>query len=341
MDVGIAFDLRSDFARCTRGPEDRLEEYDLGGTIDALCAALAAGGHRPRRLGGGRAFLEAVLAHPPELVFNVAEGRGSRSREAQVPAVCEMLALPCTHSDPLTLAVTLDKVVAKRLVAAHGIPTAPWAVVRSLEELAQVPLPFPLFVKPCWEGSSMGIRASSRVDDRQALESEVARVLADYQEPALVEAFLPGAELTAGIFGHGEQAELLGVMEIEPRSGAREGFVYSLEVKRDFLAQVRYHAPPQSLSAGALREAERVALGAYRALGCRDVARIDLRLDAAGRPCFVEANPLPGLAPESADLVILARARGLSYEGLIQRIVAEALARPPAVRPPVRAEAGA
>jgi len=267
-----------------------------------------------------------VLARPPELVFNLAEGAGTRSREAHVPAVCEMLGIPFTGSDPLTLAATLDKAVAKRLVASAGLATARFAVVESIEDLGTLDVPFPLLAKPLREGSSIGIRRSSRADDARALRAEVARLLGDYDEPVLVEEFLPGAEFTVGILGEGPDARALGVMEIQPRGVLQEQFVYSLEVKRNFRAEVVYHVPPRR-PAALVRAVEDLALASARALACRDLCRVDLRLGADGAPRFLEANPLPGLAPGTGDVVILAELAGIAYVDLIDRIVQTALAR--------------
>jgi D-alanine-D-alanine ligase len=329
MDIGIAFDLRSDFAVETGAPIDRLEEYDSPETVEAIAKALSANGHKPRMLGGGERFLVgmATTQRRPELVFNIAEGWGTRSREAHVPAVCEMLRVPFTHSDPLTLALTLDKPLTKRVVASHGVPTAPFAVIERLADLDGLTLPFPLFVKPSAEGSSMGVRKSSRVKDRSALEAEVARCLADYKQPVLVETFLPGIEFTVGVIGNGAQAQVLGVMEIEPRTVKTEDFVYGLETKRDYVTEVAYHVPPKNISATKRQEVEQVALAAFRALDCRDIARFDIRLDAQGAASFIEVNPLPGLSPTSGDIVIMARVAGWTYEQLIGRIVSEALGR--------------
>jgi D-alanine-D-alanine ligase len=332
LDIGIAADLRpagdlrSKGGRGGAGPEDRFEECDSQSTVDAISAALAARGHRPRFLGGGRRLLEELLARPPALVFNIAEGFGSRSREAHVPAVCEMLGIPVTGSDPLTLAATLDKAVGKRLVAAAGLATPRSAVVEDARELDALDLDFPVIAKPLREGSSIGIRKGSRADDAAALAREVARLLADYAEPVLVEEFLPGAEFTVAVLGEGKDARALGVMEIVPRSGRMEDFVYSLEVKRNFRAEVDYHVPPRQ-PARLVRALEELALGCARALECRDLSRVDLRLDAAGRPHFLEANPLPGLAPGTGDVVILAERAGIPYVDLIDRVVQSALAR--------------
>ena len=317
MEIGIAYDLVTDFATGDGEPADRLAEYDSEETVAALEAALGAAGHRARRLGGGRRFLETMLAQPPDLVFNLAEGRGGRSREAQVPAVCELLGVPYTHSDPFTMAVTLDKAAAKRLVRAAGVPTPDFEV---LEQPRPVELEFPVVAKPVHEGSSMGIGAWSLVRDAAALPEVAAGLRARYQEPVLVEEFCPGAELTVGIFGTGDCARTLAVMEVAPRRRPLDEFLYSGEVKHDWEVEVSYHVPPRVTPELAARAAE-VALASYRALGCRDVARIDLRVDRRGEPSFLEANPLPGLHPVISDLAMLARPVGVGYQELVLRIL--------------------
>lgn len=340
MDIGIAFDLKTDFTSRPEGsqagprgrsvpsaaPDDFLEEYDSPATIEAIAGALERLGHRARPLGGGRRFLERVLAEPPELVFNIAEGFGTRSREAHVPAVLEMLGIPYTHSDPLTLAVTLDKGVAKRLAASAGVRTPRFAVVSDPGQLSHLDLMLPVIAKPLWEGSSKGIRKSSRVADGAALEETVRRLLADYGEPVLVEEFLPGAEFTVGIVGTGRDARVIGALEIVPRLARPEEFVYSVEVKRNWEVEVEYHVPPRR-PAEVVEEVERTALEAYQALDCRDLGRVDVRLDAAGRASFLEVNPLPGIHPVTGDLCILARGSGLAYDDLIAAVIASARRR--------------
>ena len=331
LDIGIAFELRSAFALPADAPVDALEEYDTMSTIDGLADALRSLGHRPRPLGGGRALIDTLLANPPDLVFNIAEGWGTRSREAQVPALCEMLGVPCSHSDPLTMGLTLDKPLAKRVVQAAGVRTAPFAVVDSLDQVAAIDLEWPLFVKPAAEGSSMGVRVTSRVADRDALTVEVQRCLSAYRQPALVERYLPGIEVTVGIGGSGDRARVLGSMEIAPASGAAADFVYSLESKHEYQKLVRYYAPPQHPTPAQMADAEATALAAYRALGCRDVARVDLRFDAHSRANFIEVNPLPGLNPVTGDLVVMTKLLGRSYDDLIRVIVEEAVSRYPAL----------
>ncbi|MBI4615216.1 MAG: D-alanine--D-alanine ligase [Planctomycetes bacterium] len=317
--------MKSDFSAHPDGPEDRFEEYDSEGTVGAIFHALESNGYRARRLGGGRRFVEEALRKPPDLVFNIAEGFGTRSREAHVPSVCEMLRIPYTHSDPLTCAVTLEKAEAKRVVASHGIPTPRFAVVERPEQAEDLPLSFPVISKPLWEGSSMGIRRTSRATDPASLAETVGRLVGDYGQPVLVEEFCSGPEFTVGILGDG-RPEAIAVMEIVPRVDRPEEFVYSLEVKRNYKVEVEYRVPP-GRPRELLRAVEDVALGAYRALGCRDVGRVDIRVGADGEPKFLEVNPLPGLNPVTSDIVILAGKAGMPYNDLIGKIVENARRR--------------
>ncbi|MBL8862429.1 MAG: D-alanine--D-alanine ligase [Planctomycetes bacterium] len=328
MRIGLAYDLRSDFTAPASGPEDALEEYDSPATIDAIEQALAGRGHEVTRLGGGRRFLVSVLEAPPELVFTIAEGRGSRSREAHVPAACELLGIPHTHSDPLTMAAALDKAVAKKLVAAAGVPTPRFALAHSARDVARVDLTYPLFAKPAAEGSSMGIRKTSRIADATELSARVGRLLEDYREPVLIEEYCNGPEFTVAVLGTGRAARVVAAMEIVPRGVPVADFVYSLEQKRSpsWREELEYVAPP-CRDAAFVRAVETVALDAHRALGCRDIARIDVRVGRDGVPQFIEANPLPGIAPGWSDLALLWERLGRGYEDLVNSIVDEARAR--------------
>ncbi len=328
MRIGIAYNLRDEVPVIPGSPIDHAEEFDSPATIDALAQVLKSAGHGVERLGFGRGFLERMLAAPPDLVFNIAEGLHGRSREAQVPAVCEMLGVPCTGSDPLTLALTLDKDLAKRVVASRGLATPRHLLV---ERLADMPagdkpggLAFPLIVKPAWEGSSKGVRLASRVTTPAALREQVAFVLNGYGGPALIEEFCEGEEFTVGVIGNAEPT-VIGVMQIRHRTLPPQEFLYSLEVKRDWENQVEYLVPPP-VEAPLRAALEELALGCYRALGCRDVSRVDLRLKG-GIPHFIEVNPLPGLSPTYGDLPILAGRMGWSHSELVLAIVRHALER--------------
>jgi D-alanine-D-alanine ligase len=328
LDIAIAFDLKESIAELvpTDAPDDALEEYDSLETVKAIAAALEAVGHRTRLVGGGRDFVRSMLDARSDLVFNIAEGWGTRSREAHVPSFLEMIGVPFTHSDPLTLALSLDKGLAKRVVASHGVATPRFAVVSTVKDLAKFELRFPVVAKPVAEGSSMGIRDGAIFDSLADLTAALPELRRAYRQPVLLEEFCSGPEFTVGITGTGPDAEVVGVMEIVPRGQSLEKFLYSLDVKRNWRERVEYHAPPKR-DAKLVREIGKLALGAYRALECRDVGRVDVRLGADGKPYFLEVNPLPGLNPISGDLVILAAGHGVSYPQLIQKIVESARKR--------------
>jgi D-alanine-D-alanine ligase len=326
MIVGIAYDLKEDFRVTEEYPDDWLEEYDSENTIRAIQQVLEGLGHQVVRLGGGVKFVERIRQEPVDLVFNLAEGGKGRSREAHIPALLEMLEMPYTHSDPLTLALTLDKEMTKRIIASDGIPTPDFRMIRNVAELVHVDLPFPLFVKPACEGSSKGIRSHSRVNTPEELSHEVERLLGDYGTPVLVEDFLCGREFTVGILGNGSPY-VLAIMEVSPADGCVEDFVYSLVMKRECANRVRYQSPPPDVSVALLEQIEDMAIRSYKILGCRDVARVDFRLDQRGMPHVIEVNPLPGISPGYSDLVIMAGCSGWSYERLIETILGHALDR--------------
>jgi D-alanine-D-alanine ligase len=327
MKVGITYDLKGEVpADLPHLPDDHDEEYDSPATIEALARVLRGMGHEVRKLGDGRELLQQLLADPPDFVFNFAEGQGvSRAREARVPAVLEMLGIAYTGSDPLTMAVTLDKDCARRLVASAGVLVPRGLVLapgKSAQPVIAADLPFPLIVKPAWEGSSKGIRSKCLVHDPDELAEAVTLVRRDHCQPILVEEFIDGDELTVGILGN-DPAEILAVMRVVPNEPTRH-FVYSLEIKRDFRKLVKYEC---GVLAAPLEKAVRdAAMTAFQALGCRDVARIDFRL-RKGKPYFLEVNPLPGLNPESSDLVIMAELCGWTYARLVETIMEAALAR--------------
>lgn len=319
MKIGITYDLKTDLPASAHLPDDFQEEFDSPVTVEGIAAVLRGLGHEVALLGDGRELLEHLLRDPPDFVFNIAEGHGvGRSREARVPAVLEMLGIPYTGSDPLTLSVTLDKDCAKRLVQSVGVAVPRWSVVEPhhhLDQLVALPtLPYTAIVKPAWEGSSKGIRGKCVVDNTQDLIAAVSALRRAHPQPILVEEYIPGEELTVGIVGN-EKPRVIGVLRVVPLHPT-ERFVYSLEVKRDWQQQVRYEClPPERVE-----PVVKSALHAYRVLGCRDVSRIDFRLHE-GTPYFLEVNPLPGLNPESSDLVILSRLAGFSYEQLIESIL--------------------
>jgi D-alanine-D-alanine ligase len=327
MRIGITFDLKDGaLADDPSAPDDFQEEFDSPATIEAIAAVLRDLGHDVVLLGDGRPMLECVLADAPDFVFNVAEGHGiSRCREARVPAVLEMLNIPFTGSDPLTLALTLDKDCAKRLVAADGIAVPKGCVIGPDDDPREITsrLEFPAIAKPAWEGSSKGIRHRCLVQTAGDLVDVVDSLRCDHRQPIVVEEFIQGDELTVGMVGN-DPPEIVAIMRVLPRKPVKQ-FVYSLEVKRDFRRQVIYDVPA-GLAAADTEAVEQAARTVYRSLGCRDVSRIDFRL-RCGVPYFLEVNPLPGLHPDDSDLVIMANLAGWTYRQLIERILSAAMSR--------------
>jgi D-alanine-D-alanine ligase len=328
MRIGLSFDLKTAITE-RHTVEDAFEEYDSPETVAIISAALESAGHQVVRLGGGAQFLDNIRSEKVDIVFNIAEGRGNyRSREAQVPSVLEMLDIPYTGSDPQCLAIGLDKPVTKKLVAAEGVSTPKWLVIKNQAELNMTgweAFSFPVIIKPAYEGSSKGIRLTSLAHNVRQAEEEVSRILADYRQPVMVEEFIDGDEITVGVIGN-SPAHVLGIMRVLPKKKA-EHFVYSLEVKRDYVNLVDYECPA-GLAQDVLNKLEDSSLKAFRALGCRDFARIDYRISRDGTPYFIEINPLPGLGSYS-DLVIMATMLGWTHEGLIQAVLDAALTRYP------------
>jgi D-alanine-D-alanine ligase len=323
LSIGLTYDLKDDYLKAGFSPEDVLE-FDSEETVAGLETALGALGHRAERVGRGLEFARRLVGGERwDLVFNICEGAWGRSREAQVPALCELFDQPYTFADPLTCAVTLDKATAKRIMRDHGVPTAPFAVVSTPEEATSVQLPAPLFLKPVAEGSSKGITGRSLVRERRELASACRALLERFKQPVLVEAFLPGREVTVGVVGHGAGARVVGVMEVSFTDRA-ETAAYTALNKDEYVDRVSYHLVDGEPLAD---EARRTSLAVFHALGCRDAARVDLRCDADGRLNFLEVNPLPGINHVRADLPIMARLAGISYQELIAAIVDSARAR--------------
>ena len=322
---------------------DLYAEWDSAETIDAVASALATYGEIVR-LEASPDFPERLRATKPDLVFNIAEGLYGVNREAHVPAMCEFFGVPYSGSDPFTLSLCLDKARTKEILSHHRVPTAPFVLVESREDLHRLlgggsPLAppsdiLPLFVKPVHEGSSKGITERNFVRSADELEAQVHFLLASYEQPVLVEEFLPGTEFTCGILGNGSGARVLPIVAMNFGAlpdGALPIYGYEAKWVWDRPENpLEIFECPARLS-DALRTAiEKVALRAYRVLGCRDWSRVDVRLDADGVPNVVEVNPLPGILPDAADNSCLpkaARAAGLSYDELIQSCLLHAAER--------------
>jgi D-alanine-D-alanine ligase len=327
MRVGLTYDLKDSMTPEPAGPEDASEEYDSEATVSLIGRALESGGHTVTRLGGGREFLTAILASRPDIVFNIAEGRGThRSREAQVPSVLEMLDIPYSGSDPQCLAITLDKPLTKKLAAAVGVPTPAWRVITNPEEaVSWEGFTFPAILKPAYEGSSKGIRLTSLAQSPAEAAGMAARLMATYGQPVMVEEFMKGDEVTVGIIGN-SPPKIVGIMRVLPHQ-KEDHFIYSLEVKRDWQRLVDYECPARFEGEVTDRITE-ASLAAFTTLGCRDFARLDFRVAPSGVPYFIEINPLPGLGTHS-DLIIMALKLGWRHEAVINAVLDAAIARYP------------
>ncbi len=334
MRIGMTYDLRDDYLAMGYGLEETAE-FDRLDTIEAIDGALRQLGHRPERIGNIHELARRLVAGERwDLVFNIAEGLKGMGREAQVPALLEAFDIPYTFSDPLVTALTLHKGMAKRVARDAGVPTAAFAIVEEPADIGEVDLPFPLFAKPAGEGTGKGITPASRIADRAALDAVCRDLLDRFNQPVLVETYLPGREFTVGILGSQSSAQILQVMEVLLNEKAEED-VYSYLNKEHFQERVVYRLVDDSEAI----EAGGVALAAWRALGCRDAGRVDLRSDRRRRPQFLEVNPLAGINPERSDLPIMCRLAGMEYVELIGGIVQSALLRVPLLAVPARSAA--
>jgi D-alanine-D-alanine ligase len=322
MRIGITYDLRDDYI-AEGYTEEETAEFDHPLTIAAIDNALQSLGYETDRIGHIRALARRLVAGDRwDLVFNIAEGLRGFGREAQVPALLDAWEIPYTFSDPLVLSLTLHKGMTKRVIRDLGIPTPDFAVVETPGEIAAVALPFPLFAKPIAEGTGKGVTAASKIADPRELDRVCRELLAVFQQPVLVETFLPGREFTVGIIGTGAEASVPAVMEVHLTEKA-EKEVYSYANKEDWHGRIEYRLADDAMA----RAAAETALSAWRGLGCRDGGRIDLRADAKGAPSFIEVNPLAGLRPEHSDLPILCELAGMPYRELIAGIMRSALKR--------------
>lgn len=326
---------------------DQWDDLDSETTIQALITALEAGGHEAVFLEGDRTLLDRLGEVRPDICFNICEGHFGDAREAQVPALLEMLRVPYTGSKVLTLALALDKPMTKRVLAYHSLPTPEFQVFERIDETVNPDMGFPLFVKPSREGTGMGVSAQSVVHDEGELRRQLRAIFERYDQPALVERFIEGREVTVGVVGNlvtpvarrvPEDVEaarvsrglhLFPALEVDmAKYPAEEGGIYTNRLKVEMAHEFHYQCPA-SLSEEQVARLEWLTAAVFRVTGCLDVARVDYRLDASrgDEPYILEINPLPGLNPGYSDLCIEANADGWSYETLINRILEEACRR--------------
>jgi D-alanine-D-alanine ligase len=324
LKVGFAFNVKRVRPEVD-GSNDDEAEYDSPKTLQAIREAIASWGHEVVDLEANSELPAKLAQFPVDVIFNIAEGLRGRNREAHVPAICELLDIPYTGSDPATLSIALDKGLAKRMVRQEGVLTPHFMLMSTGKERLPKDIRFPLIVKPVAEGSSKGVMPKSVVKTETELREAAREMAAKYRQPALVEEYITGREFTVGLLGE-RRPKVLPPMEIVFLDQTEPLPVYSFEHKLDWTDRIRYEIPAK-LEPAHLRKMQDIARDCFQALGCRDVARIDFRMDASGKIYFLECNPLPGLTPGWSDLCLIAKAAGLDYRTLIGEILSGAIRR--------------
>ena len=318
--VGLTFNLR----RIGVSDGDSEAEFDAPTTIEAIAHAIKLQGHDVFPCEANRELPRVLSELAPDLVFNVAEGLQGLNREAQVPALCELLGIEFTGSDAACMAISLNKATAKRLVAYEGIRTPAFAVLRGGREALPTDFAYPAIVKPIAEGSSKGILEKQVVENEAELRKVSELLLERYRQPVLAEAFLPGREFTVAMLGE-RDPRVLPIMEIVFTDRSERFPIYSFKSKFESVGVE--NKVPCDVSPELYAELERVAKASFAALGCRDIARVDLRLDAQGKVHFIECNPLPGMAPGFSDLCVMAKVENTGYDALVGEIMRPAVRR--------------
>jgi D-alanine-D-alanine ligase len=322
LTIGLTYDLRSDYLK-EGYSEEETAEFDSEITIESIEKTLQELGYKTERVGNVKALIKKISEGKKwDLVFNIAAGLYGIAREAQVPAVLDAYKIPYVFSDPLVLSLTLHKGLTKRVIRDCNIPTADFVIIERVDDLQKVKLEYPLFAKPVAEGTGKGIDGRSKVKNPEELKIVCEDLLNRFNQPVLVETFLPGREFTVGIVGTGNDARVVGVMEIVITEKAKES-TYSYHTKENWRGIVEYPMAEGEVE----QRCAKVALDAWRAIGCRDGGRVDLKMDAMGVPNFIEVNPLAGINPEHSDLPMLSRKKGISFLQLMDSIVKSALKR--------------
>ncbi len=344
--VALLANLKKNAPKIEGLPPDFWADLDSEKTVNALVEAIRSGGHECEFLEGDATLLDSVRKYNPDICFNICEGHFGDAREAQVPAILEMLRIPYTGSKILTLALALDKPMTKRILAYHDLPTPPFQTFEEVDEELSPDLQFPLFVKPSREGTGMGVSAKSVVRDEVELGEHLSFILERYKQPALVERYIEGREVTVGVVGNLERPRarrlpededspriIRGLhffppMEVDLKPYEESDIVYGNRLKVDLADQLNYLCPAP-LSEEMVEELNWWTAAVFRVTGALDVSRVDFRLDAHDnyKPYILEINPLPGLSPGISDLVIEAAAEGIDHPTLVNMILETALKR--------------
>jgi D-alanine-D-alanine ligase len=322
--VGLTYDLKTDYEFKEGDPPDANAEFDHPSTIDIIASAIESRGFRVKKIGNVSCLLEKIDNLDVDIVFNISEGIGGRNRESQVPILLEMAGIPFVGADALTLGLTLDKVMAKKIFIAENIPTPKFFEIREPSELMDTDhCQFPLIVKPRFEGSSKGLTEASRVENMEELTKQVDYVINTYKQPALIEEFISGQEFTVAIVGN-DQPQVLPVVQIkiDGQLQLEDKFYTFARIASDRLEYICPARIAQDLN----KKISEFALKTYDAVECRDFGRVDFRVDDKGNSYVLEINPLPSLSTEDVFMVV-AKEIGISYEEMVGKILHSALKR--------------
>lgn len=322
--VGLTYDLKTDYEFKKDDPPDANAEFDHPGTIDLIASAIQSKGFKVKKIGNVSSLLENMDNLKVDIVFNISEGLSGRNRESQVPILLEMAGVPFVGADALSLGVSLDKVMAKKIFIAEKISTPKFFEVKTDGNSPDMDhLKFPLIVKPRFEGSSKGLSESSRVENTKELKKQIDYIITTYKQPALIEEFIRGEEFTVALIGN-DPPEALPIVQIKIDGSLKlEDKFYTFgHIKDDKLEYVC----PAPIKADLKKEISELAVRTFEAIECRDFGRVDIRVDEKGKPYVLEINPLPSLSSEDVFMVV-AKAIGLSYDEIIVKILESAIKR--------------
>ncbi|MCX5696776.1 MAG: ATP-grasp domain-containing protein [Candidatus Omnitrophica bacterium] len=322
--VGLTYDLKTDYKFKEGDPQDANAEFDHPSTIGVIAKAIESQGYKVKKIGNVTDVLEKLDNLGVDIVFNISEGLSGRNRESQVPILLEMAGVPFVGADALTLGLTLDKIMAKKIFIAEKLPTPKFFTVNTVEELNNADhCKFPLIVKPRFEGSSKGLSDSSRVENMEELKIQVEHTISTYKQPALIEEFISGQEFTVAVVGN-DPPEALPVVQIkiDGKLQLNDKFYTFARIKSDRLEYICPAKIPTELK----NKLQDLAVRTYNAVECRDFGRVDFRVDSDGKPFVLEINPLPSLSTEDV-FMLLAKTIGITYEEMLDKILKAALKR--------------
>ena len=321
---GLTYDLKTDYEFKDDDPPDANAEFDHPSTIEVIANAIRENGYNVKKIGNVSRLMEKFNHLDVDIVFNISEGMTGRNRESQVPILLEMAGIPFVGADALSLGISLDKVMAKKVFSADGIPSPRSVEIKSADEVKNLGhLKFPLFVKPRFEGSSKGLSEASRVENAEDLRKQVEHIINTYKQPALVEEFIRGEEFTVAIIGN-DPPRVMPIVQIkiEGQLNLKDKFYTFGHIKDDKVEYVR----PAQVNPALAKRLNELALKTYNAIECLDFGRVDFRVDEKGNPYVLEINPLPSLSTEDVFMFV-AKARGMTYAQIMGEILTAAVAR--------------